>query len=223
MMTLAAPSPASIVKSPALTLVKPGPDLRHRRGEIWFVASERETPAVGTEIWSDRPAVIVSNNVLNGRSGFAQVVYLSTSARKRTGPMHVEVPAPDGRGYAMALCEQIHTVDASRLRRKMGALTEDRIRDVDAAMALALSIGRNPDTYSVFHKWEQHIKLNGIDIAKEINALAGLTTDHRVEALAEALKIMTVERDSYRNLFEASKERDAALGDVAKALGIELS
>jgi mRNA interferase MazF len=220
-MTLTAPTPSQIVRSPALAKANPikvTPELRHRRAEIWLVAADLSKPAVGTEIWSDRPAVIVSNNVLNARSGFAQVVYLSTSARKRTGPTHVQLPAPDGKGEAMALCEQVHTVDASRLRHKMGAVPEDRIRDLDAALALSLSIGRNPDTHSAFRKWEEHVKLYGIDMAEEIRALSGETTDQRVQALTLALELVTIERDSYRNLFETSQVRPAAMRGVADAL-----
>lgn len=195
------------------------PELRHRRCEIWMVAADPGKPAVGTEIWSDRPAVIVSNNVLNTRSGFAQVVYLSTSARKRTGPTHITVPSFDGHGEVMALCEQVHTVDASRLRYKLGTVPESRIRDLDAALALSLSIGRNPDTYSAFRKWEEHVKLHGIDMAGEIRALSGQTTDQRVEALTLALELVTVERDAYRNLFETSQARPVAMRGVAAALG----
>lgn len=229
-MTITAPSPANIARSPALPKARPAtsdarakatPELRHRRAEIWMVAADPTKPAVGTEIWSDRPAVIVSNNLLNTRSGFAQVVYLSTSARKRTGPTHVELPAPAGKGEVMALCEQVHTVDASRLRHKMGVVPESSIRDIDAALTLSLSIGRNPDTHSTFRKWEEHIKLHGIDIAEEIRALSGETTDQRVQALTTALELVTIERDSYRNLFEASQTRPSAMRDVAEALGTD--
>lgn len=218
-MTNTIPTPASVAKPRTPGCARAIPEQRHHRGEIWMVASDPEAPAVGTELWSNRPAVIISNNVLNARSGFAQVVYLSTAVRKRTGPTHVEVPAPDGRGTAMALCEQVHTVDASRLRRKMGTMPEDSIRELDAALAFSLSIGRNPNTHSAFRKWEEHIKLHGIDLAKEINALAGLTADQRVEALTRALGLVAVERDAYRNLFETSPARAAALEDVALALG----
>jgi mRNA-degrading endonuclease toxin of MazEF toxin-antitoxin module len=217
------PSPANIKTAPAPARANAEPELRHSRGDVWLVASDPAAPAIGNELWSDRPAVIVSNNVLNRRSGFAQVVYLSTAVNKRSGPTHVEVPSPDGKGTAMALCEQIHTVDASRLRRKMGSVPEESFRDLNAAMALSLSIGRNPNTHGAFRKWEEHIKFNGIDIAKEINALAGLTTDQRVEALARALSLITVERDAYRNLFEALPERTDALHEVAVALGNPLS
>lgn len=213
------PTPATIIRTAAPAPAKAVPELRHHRGEVWMVASDPGVPAVGTEIWSNRPAVIISNNVLNARSGFAQVVYLSTAARKRTGPTHVEIAVPDGNGTAMALCEQVHTVDASRLRRRMYTVAEDSIRDLDAALALSLSIGRNPNTHGAFRKWEEHIKLHGIDIAKEINALAGQTTDQRVEALTRALELVAIERDSYRNLYEASPAREAALLDVAEALG----
>lgn len=221
-MTVTTPSPSDLMRSaPRQVAAKASPEFRHRRGEIWMVVADSGNPAVGTEIWSDRPAVIVSNNVLNGRSGFAQVVYLSTATRKRTGPTHVQLPSLDGKGEAMALCEQVHTVDASRLRRKLGGVPDGRIRDLDAAIALSLSIGRNPDTHSAFRKWEEHVKLFGIDMAEEIRALSGQTTDQRVQALTLALELITIERDSYRNLFEASQERPAALRGVAEALGAE--
>lgn len=190
------------------------PKYRHRRGEIWMVRSVPGQPAVGTEIWSDRPAVVVSNNTINGRAGFAQVVYLSTSARKRSGPTHVKLPSPDGKGETTALCEQVHTVDASRLTRKMGEVPQGRVRDLDAAMALSLSIGRNPDTYGLFRKWEEQIKVYGIDIRKEIDALAGEVSNQRIESLVLALELMTQQRDAYRDLYETSQELPAAMKDA---------
>lgn len=195
------------------------PELRHRRAEIWKIVADPSAPAVGNEIWSNRPAIVVSNNVLNARSGIATVVYLSTSSRKRSSPAHVEVPAADGRGgTAIALCEQIHTVDASRLQHRMGTVPDENMRAIDGALSLSLSIGRNPDTFSVFRKWEDHVKLHGIDIAKEIEALAGHTADQRVEALSRALTLVTIERDSFRNLYEAAPARQSSLDDVAAAI-----
>lgn len=216
-MTDPKPTPSSIPRSPGRRKVVP--ENRHRHGDVWQVLADPSAPAVGNEIWSNRPAVVVSNNVLNARSGVAQVVYLSTATRKKSGPTHIEVPAPDGRtGTAMALCEQVHTVDASRLKHRMGSLDDEHMSQISAALALTLSIGRNPDTYSLFRKWEEHIKLHGIDMAKEIDALAGTTTDDRVEALSRALRLMTIERDSYRNLFEVAPARQSSLDDVAAAI-----
>lgn len=203
---------ASASESP----VEAGP--RHRRGDIWMVAADPERPAVGNEIWSHRPAVVVSSNVTNRRAGIAQVVYLSTSTHKQSGPTHVPLPSSTAKGgTTMALCEQVHAVDASRLIRKMGKVPVDRIRDLDAAIALSLSIGRNPDTYGLFRKWEEHIKLHGIDMAAEIAALAGQTTDQRVEALSSALRLATEERDSWRRLYEASQARPDVVEELVRS------
>jgi mRNA-degrading endonuclease toxin of MazEF toxin-antitoxin module len=218
-MTDPKPNPASIPARRPPGPPKAVPEARHRRGEIWRVLADPATPAVGNEIWSNRPAIIVSNNVLNARSGVAQIVYLSTAMRKRSGPTHVEIPAPDGRGgMAMALCEQVHTVDASRLKHRLSTVSDEDMPSIDAALALSLSIGRNPNTFAAFRKWEEHVKLNGIDIATEIVALAGQTTDDRVEALSRALTLVTIERDSYRHLFEAAPARQSSLDDVAAAI-----
>lgn len=215
------PTPGSVAKNRPVALQKAAPVATHHRGEIWMVTADPASPAIGNEIWSNRPAIIVSNNVLNARGGFATIVYLSTSMKKRTGPTHVEIPAVAGGGTAMALCEQVHTVDVSRLQRMLGTVPEANIKDIDAALALSMSIGRNPNTHGAFRKWEEHVKLHGIDIAKEISALAGQTTDDRVEALTRALTLLAIERDSYRNLFEAGTARGPALDAVTAALGID--
>lgn len=188
----------------------------YQRGSIWLVAEDPLRPPVGTELWSNRPGIIVSNNVTGNRSGFVQVVYLTTSTRKRSGPTHVMVPAPmTGRGQTpdevMALCEQIHTVDVSRLRKPLGELSRNRMQEIDQALALTLSIGRNPDSHSLFRKWEQYIHVHGIDMAGEIQALAGHTVDQRVEALSRALALVSAERDSYKRLYETGQEMPAAL------------
>jgi len=186
-----------------------------------MVKDHPEQPPVGTEMWSNRPAVILSNNVIGNHSGFVQVVYLTTSARKRSGPTHILIPdlRPNdkpGARETIALCEQIHTVDVSRLGRRLGEVNPSKMRDIDQAVALSLSLGRNPNTSSIFKKWESYIQLHGIEMAAEIQALAGHTTDQRVEALTRALALTSKERDSYRSLYEASQELPAALRDVAE-------
>lgn len=224
-MTEQTPSPASVAKRSSTTSAQPQlatPAYRHARGEVWFVSADPERPAVGTEIWSNRPAVVLSNNVLNARSGFAVIAYLSTAVKKRSGPTHVEVPALQGKGTAMVLLEQLHTVDASRLQKRLGSISREKLTEIDTAVSLSLGIGRFHDEHSYFRKWEEHLKSNKIDIAKEIEALAGQTADQRVVALTEALKLMTLERDSWRTLHETNARRGDVLDDVARALGGEL-
>lgn len=194
----------------------PKPRTPHR-GEIWMVVSDPEHPSIGTEIWSNRPGLVISNDVINERSGFAQVVYLSSSARKRTGPTHVPVPSPDKPGDTMALCEQIHTVDASRLVRKMGAVGKTKMADVDAALSLTLSIERDPNRYGLFRKWERYLDEHGVDLAAEIQALSGQTADERVTALTSAVELLTRQRDSWREIAETSQELPDAMKSIADA------
>lgn len=188
-----------------------------------MVAEDPLRPPVGTELWSNRPAIIISNNVTGNHSGFVQIVYLTTSARKRSGPTHILVPAPkisknQPQSEATALCEQIHTVDVSRLRKPLGSMGRSTMREIDQALALVLSIGKNPDSYSLFKKWEQYIQLYGIDMAAEIQALAGHTTDQRVDALARALELVIAQRDSYKHLFETSQKMPDAMEMVQRAI-----
>lgn len=199
------------------------PEKRFQKGDIWMVIDDPAQPPIGTELWSNRPAIIVSNNVTGNHSGFVQVVYLTTSTSKRSGPTHIMVPAPlmgknQPHDEVMALCEQIHTVDVSRLRQQLGALSRNRMHEIDQALALTLSIGRNPDSYALFKKWEKYIQQFGIDMAGEIQALAGHTTDQRVEALARAFALVSSERDSYKRLYETSQQMPEALDLVQKTL-----
>lgn len=190
----------------------------YRKGDVWLVASDPENPSVGTEIWSNRPAVVVSADMLNRRAGFCQVVYLTNSTSKRSGPTHVPVPSHDGRGDSLALCEQIHSVDCSRMRRKLGYIPGPQMRDIDSGLAMALSLGIPAGANGLLRKWEDYIKTQDIDIRKEIDALSAKTADDRVEALTRALQAVTTERDAYRALHEAAVERPEAMDRVATAL-----
>lgn len=216
-MTKPTPSPADIARS-APTRSQDEQKRRHRRGEIWMVIADPNAPAVGSELWSNRPALIVSNNVTNGRAGFAQVVYLTTATRKRTGPTHVELPQIEGVGASLALCEQVHTVDSSRLKHRMGVVAPAGMREIDAALALSLSVGRDPQTFPLFYKWEEHVKLHGIDMSREIDAIAGATADERVQALTRALSLVAAERDAYQTLYESIPARGDAMAEVERAL-----
>lgn len=207
-MTTTAPSPTDMART--LRTEQPRardkPSHGHRRGDIWYVSAGHGDGGTGNEMWSDRPAVVVSNNVLNAHSGIAQVVYLSASPKKRSGPVHVEIASYDRPGATtMVLCEQVHSVDASRLVRREGVVGETDMLEVDAALTISLGLGRNPGSAAHFRKWEKHVQQNGIDIAKEIEALAGRTTNDRVEALARALEQASLQRDSWRNLYETEQ------------------
>lgn len=121
------------------------------RGDIFYVTGDPAKPPVGAEIWPDRPALVVSNNVLNKSSKAIQVVYLSTSDKKRPSPTHVNVTS--GTKTAVAMCEQVHTVDASRLTDRVGKALPAEMDDVDGALMFALQINKGKNPQGIFKKY----------------------------------------------------------------------
>lgn len=127
-----------------------------RRGDIFYIIGDPDQPPVGSEIWSDRAGLIVSNNGTNMASDAVEIVYLSTSENKRISPSHIHVTS--GNKKALALCEQIHTVDKSRLTDLIGRATDEEMENITDALLFSLQIntGRNPQ--GLFHKWENYVR-----------------------------------------------------------------
>lgn len=105
-----------------------------KRGDIYYV-SRSET--IGAEQRSGRPAIIVSNPECNEHSPVVEVVYL-TSQNKKHLPTHVRIESAGRR--STALCEQITSVDVSRLGDYKGHLTDSEAEQVDIALMKSLGI-----------------------------------------------------------------------------------
>ena len=104
------------------------------RGDVWFI--KQGTNTCGVEQMGGRPAVVVSNDKGNHYSNQVEVVYL-TSKPKKPLPTHVPVFCDV---MSTALCEQITTVDKSRLERFICQCTEDEMRGIDKALMISLGI-----------------------------------------------------------------------------------
>lgn len=185
------------------------------RGEIYYVASSETSAPVGCEIWSDRPALIVSNDTTNATAGAFGIVYLSTSMKKRPSPLHVQVTS--GSRKAIAMCGQIHTVDRSRIKQKIGEATPEEMKIIDKT--LCFSLGIEAESYrSLFKKWENYIHLYHIPVVEEIESMAASSVNQIIETLQRQIDILRRERDGYKNLAEA---REAKL-DAINASKLQL-
>ena len=102
-----------------------------KRGEIYYINNEN---AVGCEQRGIRPAVIVGNDVGNKYSPVLLVVYF-TLQHKKALPTHVYV-----RGYGTALCEQIFTIDRTRLLQKKGECTDSDMERINKALRISLGM-----------------------------------------------------------------------------------
>jgi mRNA interferase MazF len=100
-----------------------------RRGEVWLVSFD---PTVGAEIKKTRPALIIQNDVANRHSPITIVAALTSRFTQPLYPTEVLVEAPEG-GLTVdsaVLLNQIRSIDAARLIRRLGRLTHETVRGV---------------------------------------------------------------------------------------------
>ena len=102
-----------------------------KRGEIYYIENDN---ALGSEQRGRRPAVIVGNDVGNKYSPVLLVVYF-TLQPKKTLPTHVYV-----RGHGTELCEQIFTIDRTRLLQKKGECTNSDMERINKALCISLGL-----------------------------------------------------------------------------------
>lgn len=102
-------------------------------GEIYYI--ENDYRAFGRELHSGRPAIIISNDLINNRSGTVNIIYLTSSNKKRQHYVDINhmdfIPCEySKKEYTIhkALCDQIHCVDKGRLGNYLGKVT---IKELD--------------------------------------------------------------------------------------------
>lgn len=94
-------------------------------------------PTLGTEIRKTRPAVVVSNDSCNAYG--ARVVVLPITRNVSSlypGEAAIELRGKPGR----VLGDQVRSIDKSRLRSRLGRLTEDELGAVDEALRVTLGL-----------------------------------------------------------------------------------
>ncbi len=107
-----------------------------RRGEIYYIENNLATVTVGSEQRSGRPGIIVSNDKGNEHSEHVEVVYLTTKD-KTPLPTHVKIMASVP---STALCEQVHSVDKSRIKEHLRDCTEEEMKEIDNALLISLGL-----------------------------------------------------------------------------------
>ncbi len=108
-----------------------------KRGDIYRADLD---PVLGSEQGGVRPVLIVQNDLGNQTSPTVIVVPLTSRRKKLKQKTHVTVDPPEGglRCPSLILCEQVRTIEKSRLQRFLGTLSPERLRSVDEALHQAL-------------------------------------------------------------------------------------
>jgi mRNA interferase MazF len=105
-----------------------------RRGDVYWVALD---PTLGSEIQKTRPAVIISNNSCNAFGARVVVLPLTSNVDSLyPGEALVTLKGKPSR----ALGDQIRSLDKSRLRSKIEALSQDELAAVEEAIRITIGL-----------------------------------------------------------------------------------
>ena len=111
-----------------------------RRGEIWDV---NWSPGRGAEQQGTRPALVIQNDRGNASPTYPLTIVASMSRTERELPLHVRITPTSENGltdYTDVKCEQVMTIEKSRLLRKRGSISSKELVQVDQALKLSLNL-----------------------------------------------------------------------------------
>src|SRR5258707_11986631 len=114
--------------------------LTPRRGEIWDV---NWSPGRGAEQQGVRPALIIQNDRGNASLSYPLTIVASMSRTERELPLHVRIAPSEENGltdFTDVKCEQIMTIEKSRLVRRRGNINPEELGRVDTALKLSLDL-----------------------------------------------------------------------------------
>jgi len=114
--------------------------MEYKRSQIYY-ANLGDTN-VGSEQSGTRPVLIIQNNIGNKFSPTVIVACMTSKLFKNEIPTHVRL---DSKTYnlptdSLVLCEQIKTIDKSRLLNYVATLNQNDERRVNSAIRLSLSL-----------------------------------------------------------------------------------
>lgn len=111
-----------------------------RRGEIWDV---NWSPGRGAEQKGTRPALVIQNDRGNTSSSYPLTIVASMSRTERELPLHVRIAPSEENGltdFTDVKCEQVMTIEKSRLIRRRGSISSEELSKVDVALKLSLNL-----------------------------------------------------------------------------------
>lgn len=166
------------------------------RGQIYYVKEDPNNPSVGSEMWSNRYALIVSNNTNNKYSDVVEIIYITSSRKHKLKPLPTQVLIQTGaHTISVAQCEHVYSVDISRLGSFLKTITPEEQNRINQALCISLNLINSEHPQSLFRKWESNISRWGLQDSFKENT-ADIDTKNMIKSLQK-------ERNSYKTLCEA--------------------
>ena len=109
-----------------------------KRGEVYYVDL---SPVVGSEQGGRRPCLVVQNDVGNKFSPCTIVAIITSRTTKAKLPTQCWISKSCGFSVeSMVECEQLRTIDKSRLKQKLGEITQEEQRAIDKCLKISVGI-----------------------------------------------------------------------------------
>lgn len=110
-----------------------------KRGDVYLAGLD---PVIGSEQGGTRPVVIIQNDIGNLHAPTIIAVPLTGSTQKPPLPTHVQIEEGEAGLWraSTALCEQVRTLEKTRLIRYLGTLKSETLRRMDHALRVSMDI-----------------------------------------------------------------------------------
>ncbi len=110
-----------------------------RRGDLFYADLN---PVVGSEQGGIRPVLVIQNDVGNHFSPTVVAAAITSRKAKNSLPTHILLENVPGLApTSLLLLEQLRTIDRKRLRGYIGRISNEKMLEVDAALAISIGIG----------------------------------------------------------------------------------
>ena len=108
------------------------------RGDVVLVDLD---PTIGHEQGGQRPALVVSDDLMNSSAG-GLVIIAPITGTDRGIPAHVKIAAPEGGllKLSVIMVDQIRTISRRRIARKLGSISAQSMSRVDDRLRLVLGL-----------------------------------------------------------------------------------
>ena len=109
------------------------------RGEIWLADLD---PTQGSEQAGFRPVLVMQNDAINRSTTTVLSIPLTGNLRRATLPTCVPVAKGEGglTSDSVVLCHQTRVLDKTRLKTRLGSLSEATLLAVEARLLFTLGI-----------------------------------------------------------------------------------
>lgn len=110
-----------------------------KRGEIWLA---NLNPTRGTEQRGIRPVFIIQIDKANKVSPHTIIAPFTTRIRAKLLPCHVAFKSGEGSlsQDSVLLTEQVRVIDRSRLERKIGTASNEKLEEVENAFRIIMGL-----------------------------------------------------------------------------------